>query len=469
MFGIGIDYGTSNCAVATYDGQTIRHADLENGRPAPEIMPSALYLEREGSFEVGRAAIEAYVTDNAGRTVRLSAERVGEISVTVAGTDATGGHDDGAITDEFEVHAFTDQEMPGRLFRGVKRWLGNPSVESVRVFDSRYRIVALVTPLLARLAESSIAAAGGTAGRTVVGRPVHWEGSKSGRDGVALTRMTEACRHAGLPGASFFEEPSAAALSFLHGARATRDGSERVVLAFDFGGGTLDLCVMRARRTTFDVLATHGIGLGGDEIDRRIFRAKLFPELGEGTSVGALGGSGMRTIPFPFRDCADRLLNWMQAHELNRPEILEMIANGARQPGTDGEKIERLGALIRGNYVFTAFQAIEKSKIALSSKPRTSIEVPEIDLAVAIERTELEALLAPLLDEIERCIERVLEAAGLSAASIDVVIRTGGSSRIPVIGRLLEDRFPGRVVEHGAFTSIAAGLAIASHHAAVAA
>ena len=155
MLGIGIDYGTSNCAVAVYDGETVRHVHLEAERASPEIMPSALYLEREGGFEVGQAAIDAYVADNAGRTVRLSAERVGEISVTVAGTESTAGCDDGAITDEFEVHAFTDQEMPGRLFRGVKRWLGNGSIDRVRVFDSRFRIVALATPVLSRLAETS--------------------------------------------------------------------------------------------------------------------------------------------------------------------------------------------------------------------------------------------------------------------------------------------------------------------------
>ena len=160
MLGIGIDYGTSNCAVAFYDGETVRYATLEAGHASPEVMPSALYLERQGGFEVGRAAIDAYVSDNAGRTIRLSPERVGEISVTVAGTDGTAGHDDGAITDHFEVHAFTDQETPGRLFRGVKRWLGNSSTDRVRVFDSRYRIVALVTPVLSRLAEASRAVAG---------------------------------------------------------------------------------------------------------------------------------------------------------------------------------------------------------------------------------------------------------------------------------------------------------------------
>ena len=103
MLGIGIDYGTSNCAVAVFDGERVRYGELEPGTSSPEIMPSALYLERGGGFEVGHAAVDAYVADNTGRTIRLSAERVGEISVTVAGTLDTQGHDDGAITEEFPV------------------------------------------------------------------------------------------------------------------------------------------------------------------------------------------------------------------------------------------------------------------------------------------------------------------------------------------------------------------------------
>jgi hypothetical chaperone protein len=46
-----------------------------------------------------------------------------------------------------------------------------------------------------------------------------------------------------------------------------------------------------------------------------------------------------------------------------------------------------------------------------------------------------------------------------------VVVRTGGSSSIPAVIRRLDQRFPGRVVEHDRFTSIAAGLAIASFRA----
>ncbi len=45
-----------------------------------------------------------------------------------------------------------------------------------------------------------------------------------------------------------------------------------------------------------------------------------------------------------------------------------------------------------------------------------------------------------------------------------MVIRTGGSSQIAAVKHKLEHWFPGRVTEHDPFTSVAAGLAIASYH-----
>ena len=59
-------------------------------------------------------------------------------------------------------------------------------------------------------------------------------------------------------------------------------------------------------------------------------------------------------------------------------------------------------------------------------------------------------------------VARILELASCPAHAVSIVVRTGGSSRIPAVIRQLDARFPGRVVEHDPFTSIAAGLALAS-------
>ena len=79
-------------------------------------------------------------------------------------------------------------------------------------------------------------------------------------------------------------------------------------------------------------------------------------------------------------------------------------------------------------------------------------------------RLEGSAARSDQLDLVERALSDTLERAGLHRDAIDIVLCTGGSSLIPAVRRILEEHFPGRVVEHDPFTSVAAGLAIASYN-----
>jgi hypothetical chaperone protein len=459
MLGIGIDFGTSNSSVALFDGQKLAGVRLEPETDAPEVMPSALYLDRELRAEIGRAAIETYLLENAGRTVVLQAEDIGEITFTVSEGDSIRGSEGGSITTTARVHAFTDREQPGRMFRGVKRWLGNSALERVQVFDARYRIVALVTPVLKHLAERATDAAGGAAPRVYVGRPVHFEGGSAQADATASARLAEACGYAGLDDATLYPEPVAAALSFLH-ARGAEPGS--VVLAFDFGGGTLDLTLLRNSASSFEILATHGVPIGGDEINRRVYRDAVFPALGEGAQVW--DAFHTRKLPFDFRAFSDRLLNWPLAYELNTSANRELIRISMQAGGDAAIALRRLLSLIDGNHAYRVFQAIERAKLSLSLSEDTSIQVPELALELPLSRERFERIIEGVLSEIDEGVQRTLTLAGLEPSQIDVVVRTGGSSQIPAVVRLLERHFGDRVVEHGVFTSIAAGLAIAAFH-----
>jgi len=100
----------------------------------------------------------------------------------------------------------------------------------------------------------------------------------------------------------------------------------------------------------------------------------------------------------------------------------------------------------------------------LSDVEETIIDVPELDLAVPFSRDQFECIMADMLGRIENVTEEVLQRSGRSRADIDIVIRTGGSSQIAAVKRLLETEFPGKVTEHDPFTSVAAGLAIASYY-----
>jgi hypothetical chaperone protein len=67
------------------------------------------------------------------------------------------------------------------------------------------------------------------------------------------------------------------------------------------------------------------------------------------------------------------------------------------------------------------------------------------------------------LQRVAEALDVTVAKAGLRNDQVDIVLRTGGSSLIPAVLGLLEDRFLGRVVDHDPFTSVAAGLAIANY------
>ena len=94
----------------------------------------------------------------------------------------------------------------------------------------------------------------------------------------------------------------------------------------------------------------------------------------------------------------------------------------------------------------------------------TVIDIPELNICAPFHRRQLDAILDPVLRSLRTQLESVLTASGVEPGQVNVVVRTGGSSQIVAVKNLLEAMFPGRVVEHDPFTSVAAGLAIASYH-----
>jgi molecular chaperone DnaK (HSP70) len=232
----------------------------------------------------------------------------------------------------------------------------------------------------------------------------------------------------------------------------------------DFGGGTLDLAVVRFDGTRFDVLATHGMALGGDRIDQLIFEHMLFPELGKGERwVREVDGKHVDTL-FPFHEFEPGLLNWPTTFLLNQNYTRAMVVDRIARGGAGAEKFQRLLDLISFNYSHNCFQAIRRAKVQLSSVTQTSIDIPELNLNVPFSRAQLDAILVPVLARTRECVDTVLARACAAQGEIDVVIRTGGTSEIVAVRWLLEELFPQRVEGHDPFTSVACGLAIANFH-----
>ena len=462
--GVGVDFGTSNSAAALFDGNTITLVQLETDNA---IMPSASYIDRDFVTCTGQEAIDTYISRNQGRKVELSVEILGE------GRTSTGQMDMGsqlpttADTQVFYGQAFNDGSLPGRLFRGTKRLLGSVDTLRVMVFDRPFRLVALITPILLRIRQAIEKACPELPGhyaysnRACIGHPVNFEGRDAGHNKVALERLSEAYRYAGITEQHFYPEPTAAALSYLH---ANPIETSKTLLTVDFGGGTLDLCILARNETHFDVVAIHGIGLGGDHIDQSMFRHILFPLLGKGERWRReVDGKDIDTL-FPFDAYGDLLLNWTISYILNQNEYTTPVLDKIRQGGECAVKFERLYELITQNYSYQVFQAIKDCKAALSVQERAVLDIPEIDVEVEITRADFERMIGDLLTRFEQAVNDTLAKANMQPSGIDLVLRTGGSCLIPAVTRILEAHFPDKVVEHDPFTSVAAGLAIADFY-----
>ena len=455
--GIGLDFGTSNSAAAWFDGQQLHRVQLE----AAPILPTAVHLDRAYLALTGTAAIDRYVEENRGRRVELVAELIGESATGVTGNN-TGEDITRLETQRNAIYGpLYDRTLPGRLFLGLKRLLGDPEIERLTVFEKHYRIVALLTPILAQIRLGLERDVPPPLPAVHAGRPVTFEGRAGARNGVATSRLTEAYEHAGLRIAEFYPEPVAATLSWLQGARRRQSGT---ALTVDFGGGTLDLAVVRFEGASFEVLSTHGMALGGDRIDQLIFEHMLFPELGKGERwVREVEGRTIDTL-FPFHEFESGLINWQTTFLLNQNEWRHRVVDRIARGDAAAEKFQRLLDLITSNYSYNCFQAIRRAKVQLSTLTQTSIDIPELNLTVPFSRVQLDAILAQVLARTRECVETVLSRACRAAGEIDVVIRTGGTSEIVAVRDLLESLFPQRVEGHDPFTSVACGLAIASFH-----
>jgi hypothetical chaperone protein len=458
MIGVGIDFGTSNSTVAWFDGHQLRFVEIETNGP---ILPTAIHLSKDYEGTTGTAAIDQYVQENAARLVHLVPEILGQAAGSIE--DNSPAHEIAELTTSRNVvfGPLIDHGLPGRLFLGLKRLLGNPAIERIFVFNRPYRLVALLTPILLRMHEAIEKELATRVSHAHVGRPVNFEGAGSSRNSLAVRRLTEAYANAGFRNISFYPEPIAATLSFLWQRRLTGNGT---VLTVDFGGGTLDLSVISYAGTTFKVLSTAGADLGGDRIDQLIFRRLLFPLLGEG-EVWTRQIEG-RTVhsPFPFNEYEEGVLNWAITHTLNqnkyKTRLTEVIAVG----GAAAIKFQRLKDLINFNYSYSVFSAIKKAKAELSSQDAAVIDIPELNLTVTFTRAQLDQMLIPMMKQLTDLVHEVVRRANLQMSGIDLVVRTGGSSQIFAVRQLLEGLFPGKVTEHAPFTSVAGGLAIADYH-----
>ncbi len=198
----------------------------------------------------------------------------------------------------------------------------------------------------------------------------------------------EAGKIAGLEVRRIINEPTAAALAYGLG----KQDKDRTIAVYDLGGGTYDISILELGGGVFEVKSTNGdTHLGGDDFDHK-------------------------------------LIDYL-ADEFQKSEGVDLRA--------DKMALQRLK------------EAAEKAKTELSSSSETSINLPFITataegpkhLTTTLSRAKFEQLIGSLVQRTVAPMKQALEDAKLTRDQIDEVILVGGSTRIPLVQKTVEEFF----------------------------
>lgn len=439
---VGLDFGTSNSAIAVVEpgSRGPRLLKLDPARPDSTLIPTLLYIERDGMAHLGQAAIRTFVQLEAGRTI-VREQRATEIEIdTVFGREL--------------VRLDVDVAQPGRFFQALKSFLADKAFAGTNVFGRFYTIEELIALFLRAMRERTEAEVGRPITRATIGRPVHWAENNPAGDALALSRMETALRQAGFVEFDFVPEPIAAGLHY-----ASTLAHPQTVLVFDFGGGTLDVTIMRVGGGAREVLSTSGTPLGGNTLDEDIMDRRLLKYFGEDLRWGE------QRLPMP-RHILEAIRRWYTIPMLNDARVMSFLRGLDHETDRASQRQARaLVALVRGNHGWPLFREIERAKIGLSSRERTVISFFEEAIAInePLSRPQFEGLINARVRQADRCMDEALHSASLAPGQIDAVLRTGGSSSIPRFQRLLTDKFgPEKLQFQDAFTSVTTGLALSA-------
>jgi hypothetical chaperone protein len=420
---IGLDFGTTNSAVAVAapDGSTVLATFAAQGYRTSTFR-SVLYFDPE-----------AKTPDRKPRAV--------------AGPQA--------------ISSYLNADTRGRLMQSLKSHLASRLFRDTYVFGEKYTLEDLIAMILRELRGAAEAQFGDLGTSVVVGRPVHFSGAAGPEDDAfALRRLQGALAQVGFDETVFEYEPVAAAYEF----ESQLDHDELILIA-DFGGGTSDFSLMqvgpsvrRRGHTAQDILGTDGVAIAGDTFDSKIVRQVVAPRLGQGSQYRSAFN---KVLPVPAW-LYTNLERWHYLSFLKSKQTMQMLAE-LRLQAFEPEKIAALMHVVEYDLGYHLYRAVEQTKIELSERELSALVFRDAALAIEQEvlRGRFEGWIGDELAAIAACVDRLLEHTGVAPSDVGSVFMTGGSSFVPAVRRLFEERFgTARLRRGGELTSVAKGLAL---------
>ena len=325
---IGIDLGTTNSAICSYDGEAVR---LYKSPDQNDVTPSAIFIDRRGNKYLGKRAYDSAAKnpDNAATKFKRmmgtsTPVKLGAVNITM-----------------------TPEECSAEILKLCFGYLP----EEIRNSGATGTVITVPAAFNQMQKDATLAAA----------------------------------EMAGLGSVALMQEPVAAVMSVMKQRKG--DG---VFLVFDLGGGTLDIAIAESISGRVSLLAHGGVAMcGGTDFDRSILDNVVKP--------------------------------WLLS-QFNLPD--DFTANS------------KYKALLR-----MCLWAAEKAKIELSAKEESVISLTESDLGVSdqdgteiyvdipFSRSQLDALIAPKVDEAIQSARETLEKAGLSAHDVERIVFVGGPTQ----------------------------------------
>ena len=325
---IGIDLGTTNSAICSYDGESVR---LYKSPDQNDVTPSAIFIDRRGNKYLGKRAYDSAAKNPDNAATKFKRMMGTSTPVKLNAVNIT----------------MTPEECSAEILKLCYGYLP----EEIRNGGATGTVITVPAAFNQMQKDATLAAA----------------------------------EMAGLGSVALMQEPVAAVMCVMKQRKG--DG---VFLVFDLGGGTLDIAIAESISGRVSLLAHGGVAMcGGTDFDRSILDNVVKPWLFENFDL---------------------------------PEDLTTSA--------------KYKSLLR-----MCLWAAEKAKIELSAKEESVISLTESDLGVSDEsgaeiyvdinftRKQLDALIAPKVDEAIQSARDTLEKAGLSAHDVERVVFVGGPTQ----------------------------------------